>query len=193
MNSTQVANFKSILRIVLIGCVILTTLVVASVILFGQLGRFELKVILSTLAATGVSLLTLTCAPQIEYYRRVAWSGIGFAGLTFVLTLCAIWIEHGHRWSAELGRYVASSWVVTLAFAYSCGLLSREITGWVVTLRKAANAISILLAVVTTLIIFDPSFLKGIEEAARIKTIGILAAVATGSALIILISSWLKK
>lgn len=182
-------NWKKFLSAVLIGSVITTAIVVISIIIFGQLGRFELRVIMSALTAVGVSVLALLCAPQIEHNPWPAKSGMIFAGLAFILTLWEIWTEN--RWSYEFWRYVASSWVISIAFAYISGLLSREIVGWVVILRKVSNVVILLLAGIVVLFIFDPDFLRKIAGDTRAKIMGVLAVIAAANALIILISSWM--
>jgi hypothetical protein len=77
----------------LIGSVSLSALIGIGVLLFGNFGNFEVRVLMTTLTITVTSILGLACGAYLESgrSREMPLAGILFAVAAAVMTLLIIW------------------------------------------------------------------------------------------------------
>ena len=103
-----------------IASVSVSALVGVFVILFGNFGEFETKVLLTTLTVTVTSILGLACGAYLETGRGrlLPLAGIGFAALSAVLWIFLVWYGTVHE-----DIFVKSLFSVTL-LAAACSHLS---------------------------------------------------------------------
>lgn len=112
-------NLKKIFLYTLIGSVAVSAVLGIGVILFGEFGEFETRVLMTTFTITLTSILGLTCG---AYYESKKARGLPVAGIAFSLTAAALGIYM--IWVGDGG--VAAIWksagTATL-LATSCSLL----------------------------------------------------------------------
>lgn len=184
----MISQIKKILAMFLIGSIVTTVLVTVSIIVFGQVDRLELKIIMSLLTLTGLFALALACAPRKKQNQWLTSTSLSVVGITLILTLSEIW---SGVWTLAFWRCIAVAWLVSMACAYVCSLSFRQVSGWVKLVRICAFFSVVLLIGILILCLFDFSYLRTIEIS-LFKTIGGLAIMSTGGALIVLVASWLK-
>lgn len=113
-------NLKKFFLYLLIGSVALSAVLGIGVILFGDFGDFELKILLTTLTITVTSILGLACGAYLETKRGriLPFAGIAFAVVSAVLFVYFIW--DGFR-NEETAIKLAMS---VFVLAVSCSHLS---------------------------------------------------------------------
>lgn len=91
-------NPKRLFLYTLIGSVALCALIGILVILFGAFGKFETKVLLTTLTVAVTSILGLACGALYESRksRLLPFTGIGAAVVSGILFIFIIWKTNGY-------------------------------------------------------------------------------------------------
>ncbi|MCD9188762.1 MAG: DUF4315 family protein [Pyrinomonadaceae bacterium] len=86
-------NLKKFFLYLLIGSVALSAILGIGVILFGDFGEFETKILLTTLTITITSILGLACGACLEAKRGkiLPYAGIFFASVAAILFIIFIW------------------------------------------------------------------------------------------------------
>lgn len=82
-------NLKKFFLYLLIASVALSALIGIGVILFGNFGDFEIKVLLTTMTVTITSILGLACGAYLETGRGKI---LPICGIAFAVVSCALWI-----------------------------------------------------------------------------------------------------
>jgi len=113
-------NFKRIFLYTLIGSVSISAMLGIIVLLFGNFGYFEVRVMMTTLTVTAASILGLACG---AYYGRggnklLPIAGVALAVATALMTFLIIW-----NVADESELYIKCTATVTL-LALSCAHLS---------------------------------------------------------------------
>jgi hypothetical protein len=85
----QSPNLKKIFLYLLIGSVALSAVIGIGVMLFGNFGEFEIKVLLTTMTVTITSILGLACGAYLETGRGKI---LPLAGILLAVTACVLWI-----------------------------------------------------------------------------------------------------
>lgn len=85
----DIVNLKRLFLYVLITSVALSALIGIGVLLFGNFGEFETRILMSTLIVTTVSVLGLACGACIEAGKGRA---IPFAGIVFSIASGVLWM-----------------------------------------------------------------------------------------------------
>ncbi len=116
----QNLNLKKIFLYLLIISVAISALIGIGVILFGNFGEFETRILLTTLTVTVTSLLGLACGACLETGRGkiLPMTGIFFSIVWAIMAIAVIWSR-----SPEGEIFVKSTMTATI-FAVSCSLLS---------------------------------------------------------------------
>jgi len=107
---------KSALKVT-IGFLILTAIFSIWIVLLGEFGDFEIRVLLTTLSISMASMCAMACGAHIEKTKIKLAGGIGIisALVSLSLTLFLIWSEvRGNN----ILRLCFSSLIVTFAFAH---------------------------------------------------------------------------
>ena len=88
-------NLKKLFLIAAIVSVAVSAVIGIGVILFGDFGDFETKVLLTTVTVSVISILGLACGAFLEtgHFRWLPISGIVFAIISGVMWIVLIWIE----------------------------------------------------------------------------------------------------
>ena len=113
-------NLKKFFLYLLIASVALSALIGIGVILFGNFGDFEIKILLTTLTVIVTSIMGLACGAFLESGRARA---LPVCGIIFAVTAAAMWmivIWHSPSQNEAFGKTLMS---VTL-FAAACSHLS---------------------------------------------------------------------
>jgi len=152
-------NLKKIFLYLLIGSVSVSALLGIGVILFGDFGEFETKILLTTLTVTVTSLLGLTCGAYLETGRGkiLPIVGIFLAIVSAVMATVVIWS------SSREGEYFVKTLLTTTLLAVSCSHISllsiAQLEGKFLWSRYAAHAaIWSLTAFLFYLIWFEKDF-----------------------------------
>ena len=113
-------NFKKFFLYLLIGSVALSAAIGIAVILFGDFGEFEMKILLSTLTVTVTSILGLACGAYLETGRGRALpvAGIALAAVAAVSSIVFIWDL------VENERFFARLVMSATLLAFACSHLS---------------------------------------------------------------------
>ncbi len=85
----QNLNLKKFFLYLLIGSVALSAVIGIGVILFGNFGEFETKVLLTTMTVTITSILGLACGAYLETGRGKI---LPLAGITLAVIACVLWV-----------------------------------------------------------------------------------------------------
>jgi len=113
-------NLKKFFLYLLIGSVALSALLGIGVILFGDFGEFEIKILLTTLTVTITSILGLACGACLEAKRGkiLPYAGIVFAAVAAILFIIFTWNDfHG-------GEIPIKSAMSVLILAVACSHIS---------------------------------------------------------------------
>lgn len=111
---------KNLFLKILIASVSLSAAIGIVVILIGNFGELETKVLLSTLTITLTSLLGLACGAYFETGRG---KYLPSAGIVFTLASAVLWLFT--IWSWQIGNeYIAKGTVTVTLLAVACAHLS---------------------------------------------------------------------
>lgn len=131
----------SLVRIV-IGLIVVNAAIAVFVLLSGDIGDTEGKILLTSLLATATAVLAMVSAPALASgrLRPVPHLGIAAAVVGFALVTAAIWGDVGALW---LGKTAGSAYLIAGASALACLLSAWPIRGrafWVGTAGYALVA-----------------------------------------------------
>lgn len=86
-------NIRRVFLYTLITSVAVSALIGIGVILFGDFGSFEIRILMTTLTVTATSILGLACGAYLETGRgrKLPLSGIIFSIIAAIMTLFIIW------------------------------------------------------------------------------------------------------
>jgi len=169
-------NLKKIFLYLLIASVSLSAVLGIAVILLGDFGEFETKVLLTTLTVTVTSILGLACGAYLETERGklLPVIGIVFSIVAAIFWIFLIWFEPREDFFAKLLLSVTM-------FAASCSLLSlisiAQLDGRFIWSRYIAHA-----AVWTSNAIVIPLIWMNFKDVPELisRTLGVLAIVIAG-------------
>ena len=186
----QNLNLKKFFLYLLIASVAFSALLGIGVILFGNFGDFETRVLLTALTVTVTSILGLACGAYLETARTKALPvcGIIFAAASMVMWFILIWHE-----PSQNDIFGKTLMTVTL-FAAACSHLSllsiAVLEKKFLWSRYAAHAaIWALTAILFYLIWFEKSFAG--EWIPR--TLGVLSIVVAALTIVTPIFHWLSR
>lgn len=112
-------NPKTVFLYLFIASVSLSALVGIGVILFGNFGDLEIRVLLTTLTITVTSILGLACGAYLERkHGQLPVAGIIFAVISAMLWLIVIWYR------GEPKHWYMKTTVTVTILAYACSHLS---------------------------------------------------------------------
>lgn len=145
-------NIKKLFLYLTITSVALSALIGIIVILFGNFGELETKVLLTTLTVTVVSILGLACGAYYESGRGrfLPLAGIGFALITCILWLIFIW----YKVEAPNELFMKVTMSATLLAAACAHLSLLSLARLENRFRWVKVAASLLVWVTTALIVF---------------------------------------
>jgi hypothetical protein len=91
----QQLSLKKSFLYVLIGSVAVSALLGILAILIGDFGKFEVRILLTSLTISAASLCGLSCGAALEAQRGqvIPWAGIGLAVVGAVLVISGLWVE----------------------------------------------------------------------------------------------------
>lgn len=114
-------NFRRLFLYILIGSVAVSALIGIIVLLFGDFGEFETKILTTTLTITITSVLGLACGAYLETgkARALPVAGIAFSVLSAVLWIIMIWSKFDPE-RETFGRTVMTATIL----AFACSHLS---------------------------------------------------------------------
>ena len=112
-------NLRKFFLYLFVASVALSALIGIGVILFGNFGDFEIKVLLTTMTVTVTSILGLACGAYLETGRGKI---VPVAGITFALVCCVLWIILVWQGTAHESFYARLLLSLTL-LAASCSHL----------------------------------------------------------------------
>jgi hypothetical protein len=113
-------NIRRVFLYILIASVAASALIGIGVFIFGDFGRIELRIMMTTLTVTATSILGLACGAYLESGRGriLPLVGIAFAILAAIMTFLIVWDVYD---DSEV--FLKTTVSVTL-LALSCSLLS---------------------------------------------------------------------
>ena len=161
-NVNEVRNIKGIRRIAVWTVVIslvITALIGIYTIVSGDFGETQGKVMLTTLAVAGFSVLALCHLAIVERdVKAIGWIGIGTSAVALICAAVLIWWDFGDYAYQPGGIYVnitktfaiSSLAAVSLAHANLLLLLQNAPLRWI---RSSLSVALILIAIVVSLVI----------------------------------------
>ena len=165
-------NLRRAFLYTLIGSVAISAVIGIAVILLGNFGSIEVRILMTTLTITATSILGLACGAYYETGRGrlLPLAGIAFALVAAVMTFFIIWDVFD-----ENETYIRVTGTVTL-FALSCAHLSllslaRLDKRFAWSRIAAFVVVWILSALLTYLIWFEPEANSDLFA----RTLGVLA------------------
>lgn len=170
------------LLVMVIGALCLAALVAIGLLLFGNFGETEGKILLTTLAFAGYSLLGLAATSALG--REPTWLGplgLVVSAIGFVLCVSLIWVGPE---SELLGRLMGAFLVLGVAIAHASLLrfMTRDVSeGSVVTVRAATLVASSTLSAMIIVLI-----LSGWEPGGvYFRILGVVAVLAVLGSLLV--------
>ena len=167
-------NTKRFFLMILIASVVVGALIAIGIILLGNFGEFESKILLSVLTITVTSVLGTASGAYLDKNGRsiVSRAGIEFAVIAAVMWLILVWYGTIHD-----DRFVQALFAITL-LAVACSLLSllslARLTGRYVWVRYATYAAVTALMGLILYLIF--SFFEEIPTVIG-RAIGVLGTI----------------
>jgi hypothetical protein len=134
---------RSLLIRLVVAALVATAALAIGVLLFGDFGETEGKVLATTALLAGFGLVSLPAALLFDQQRRVLLAGalVVAAAVAVALTLVGLW---GEGDSETYGRAVGSAWIVTLVLVQTAGLTAgRRRTGTTRRLFAASTAVAV--------------------------------------------------
>jgi hypothetical protein len=165
-------SLKQVLLRILIGALVLSALIAVSVFLFGDFGKTEAKLLLTTLSVSYFSITSLACAAAYEKkkpaFLSVPGMIVSIAG--FLLFIPLVWAEW---WDSEACvKTMAILAIFAFSFAHACLLSLVAVPkrfSWV--LVAALICIFVLAAFLSGGIVFEP------DEEWLARVIGIIGVL----------------
>lgn len=190
MNLVKNLNLKKFFLYLLIASVAFSAILGIGVILFGNFGEFETKILLTTLTITVTSILGLACGAYLETGRGkiLPISGIFLAIVSAAMGIAVIWS------SSNEGEYFVKTLLSAMLFAVSCSHLSllsiaRLEKKFLWSRYGAHAAIWILSAILFYLIWVEKDFNGDWIP----RTIGVLSIVIAALTIVTPIFHWLSR
>jgi len=147
---------KSALKVT-IGFLILTAILSIWIVLLGEFGDFEIRVLLTTLSISMASMCAMACGAHIEKAKVQLAGGIGIlsAIVSLMLTLVLIWTDEEGE---GIWRTCFSSLLITFALAHVLLLHLPSLNKKHLWLRHLANiSIGLMSSLILLLIWRDDS------------------------------------
>lgn len=159
---------------ILIASVATCALIGIGVLLFGEFGEFESKVLATTFTITCTSILGLACGAYFEAKgaRQLPFAGIAFSIIAGIMVIGVIWFHE------RTGDVYAKVTVTATMLAATCGLLSlislADLDRKFIWSRNLAFAASIVLdGILLWILWFEP---EGDSDVVS-RTIGVLSII----------------
>ncbi|MBX7053378.1 MAG: hypothetical protein K1X36_00350 [Pyrinomonadaceae bacterium] len=167
-------DLRKLFLYILIASVATCALLGIGVLLFGEFGEFESKVLATTFTITCTSILGLACGAYYEAKgaRNLPFSGIALSIVAGIMVIGVIWFHE------RTGDIYAKSTVTATMLAATCGLLSlislADLDRKFIWSRNLAFAASIVLdGILLWLLWFQPDGDSDIVT----RTIGVLSII----------------
>ncbi len=183
-------NLKKFFLYLLIASVAFSAILGIGVILFGNFGEFETKVLLTALTVTVTSILGLACGAFLETGRGriLPFCGIGFAMLSAILWIILIWYG-----TIQNDYFVKMLMSVTLLSA-SCSLISllsiAKLDKKFIWSRYAAH-VSVWVLTTILIVLIWGNFKSDSDIVSRV--IGVLSIVIAALTIMTPIFHWLSR
>lgn len=122
------------------------------ILLFGEFGGTQVRILATTFSISGYSLLMLPGALLAERRRAraLALGNLAWAGIAFVLVLVVIWVDSG---SDTLGRLLGTATAVAFALAQMAATTVWRREGDSVALRRVFLAATVTVAALAALVV----------------------------------------
>ena len=123
------------------------------ILLFGEFGGTQVRILATTFSISGYSLLMLPGALLAERRRArtLALANVAWAAIAFVLVLLVIWVDSG---SDSLGRLLGTATAIAFALAQVAAMTVWRRDGDSVALRRVFLAATATVAVVAALVVY---------------------------------------
>lgn len=170
----QNLNLKKIFLYLLIGSVSISALLGIIVILFGNFGELESKILMTTMTVTCTSILGLACGAYFETGRGkiLPMVGIGLAILSAILYIILIWNDFSN--GQFFVKVVLSSALLAVACSHLSLLSIARLDRKFIWSRYAVYACVWLLATILLYIIwFEPDSSSDLVS----RIIGVLSII----------------
>lgn len=174
-------NTKRAFLYLLIVSVALSALVGIAVLLFGNFGEFEIKVLLTTLTITVTSILGLACGAYLESGRgrMIPIAGIAIASLSCILWIYLVW--HGTVHEEYFAKLLLSLTLLSATCAHISLLSLATLDRRFLWSRYAFLAADWILTIYLLFLIWNAQW---IEHDATPRVIGVLSIIVAALTLV---------
>jgi hypothetical protein len=186
----QSLNLKKFFLYLLIASVAFCALVGIGVVLFGNFGEFETKILLTTLTVIITSILGLACGAYLETGRGkiMPLAGISLAVVSSVLWIFLVW--NGTIYENFFGKLLLSLTLVAAACSHIC-LLSIASLDKRFRWSNYAVQIAVWLLTVILLVLIWGNFQNTTDFVSRI--LGVLSIIIAALTIVTPIFHWLSS
>ncbi len=173
-----------------VACLGVAALAGIVTLLIGKMGEIEEKILLTTCSIGVTCLLGLCCSLVIlrPGLKSLSQAGIGFAILSLILTLIAIWVEGK---SEIFEKSLGSVLVIAVSLAHTCLLMLNDSTKPVIKRLITATIFCITILALQFIILFW--FHEQIKSDFYVRMIGVVAILDALGTIVIPIWSKTKK
>jgi hypothetical protein len=170
----EMEGAKRVLLVAAVASLSVTAAIAIVVLLFGDFGHTEVRILGTTFAISLYSLLALPGAILLERRQAepLAWATIGAAVIGFALALVAVWAADD---SERAWRWVGTTTAVAAALTQISALTSRRRDDDEAGLRGVYYTACALVALLATLVTI--AIWKDIDDQAFYRALGALAVL----------------
>jgi hypothetical protein len=167
-------NIRKLFLYLLIASVAISAVIGIVVIVLGDFGEFETRVLLTTITITVTSILGLACGACFEAgrLRSIPLVGIGFAVISAALWMVMIWAEHTDN--DLFGRSVITATLLAVACSHISLLSLARLDPRFLWSKWAVH---IVVWSLTALILWSVWFKVDPSEPLIARTMGVLAVI----------------
>jgi hypothetical protein len=167
-------NIRKLFLYLLIASVAVSAVIGIVVIVLGDFGEFETRVLLTTLTITVTSILGLACGACLEAgrLRIIPLVGIGFAVISAALWMVMIWAEHTDN--DLFGRTVITATLLSFACSHISLLSLARLDPRFIWSRWAAH---VAVWSLTALILWSVWFKVDPSQPFIARTMGVLSII----------------
>ena len=144
-------NIRKTFLFTMIGALIISAIAGIFILLSGNFGSLETRILLTTLSVAGYSIAGMICAALHETNKGIlAKSGIVITIIAFLFYMWVIWYDHSHRYHFTL-EFLITLFFLTASFAHACLMCMIKNTNKIV--RIAVMATLIFIVILTSMIL----------------------------------------
>lgn len=178
----QKLNIKRLFLYLLIGSISVSAFLGVSIILFGNFGEIELRVLLTTLVVAVISILGLACGACLEAKRRkiLPYAGIASSIIAGTIWIAIIWVKEGG--GEFIFKFVTSVTILAVALSHlSLISLARLDQRFRWAIYAIFSVVGILVAFLFGLIWATDSF----SNEATYRLLGVLTILSTALTIVV--------